>query len=198
MILLPLYLWVGNLLLAKGKLAAAEDLTRSLLERAEEKGMRRLHISGWILLAQIQLARGDRNLALQTLERAVGLAEPEGYIQLLLDAKQTLSELMETANWRGKYPKFDLALAGAPYSPDSSQAEEPAVNSARPRENAGFSRREIEVLHLLAEGLPNKEIAQRLFISLRTVKYHTTNIFTKLNVENRTQAVMQAKKLGVL
>jgi LuxR family maltose regulon positive regulatory protein len=61
-----------------------------------------------------------------------------------------------------------------------------------------LSEREQEVLALIAQGLSNQEIAQRLFISLNTVKWHTSNIYGKLAVKNRTQAVAQARALGVL
>jgi LuxR family maltose regulon positive regulatory protein len=61
-----------------------------------------------------------------------------------------------------------------------------------------LSERELEVLHLLAAGLSNREIAQKLFISLNTVRTHTKNINTKLNVHSRTQAAARAKKLGIL
>jgi NarL family two-component system response regulator LiaR len=60
------------------------------------------------------------------------------------------------------------------------------------------SRREIEVLQLVAEGLSNDEIAQRLFVSLNTVKTHTSRLFEKLEVKRRTQAIDKAKKLGLI
>ena len=61
-----------------------------------------------------------------------------------------------------------------------------------------LSRRELEVLSLIAEGLSNQEIARRLVISLRTVKWHASNIYGKLGVKNRTQAVARARTLGIL
>ena len=61
-----------------------------------------------------------------------------------------------------------------------------------------LSERELEVLELIAEGLSNREIAQRLFISLRTVKWHTSNIYGKLGVKSRTQATARARALGIL
>ena len=61
-----------------------------------------------------------------------------------------------------------------------------------------LSEREVEVLQLLADGLSNQEVAQRLFITVRTVKWHNSNIYGKLGVRSRTQAVAKARLLGVL
>jgi LuxR family maltose regulon positive regulatory protein len=61
-----------------------------------------------------------------------------------------------------------------------------------------LTERELEVLSLIAEGLSNQEVSQRLFISLATVKWHTSNIYGKLGVKNRTQAIAQARALGIL
>jgi LuxR family maltose regulon positive regulatory protein len=61
-----------------------------------------------------------------------------------------------------------------------------------------LTEREIEVLELVAEGLTNREVAQRLFLSVSTVKVHTYNIYSKLDVHNRTQAVAKARVLGIL
>ena len=61
-----------------------------------------------------------------------------------------------------------------------------------------MSDRELEVLHLIAAGLSNREIAEKLFISLNTVKTHTKNINSKLNVNSRTKAVARAKEIGLL
>jgi LuxR family maltose regulon positive regulatory protein len=61
-----------------------------------------------------------------------------------------------------------------------------------------LSGRELEVLGLIAGGLSNREIAERLFLALSTVKVHTRNIYGKLNVHNRTQAVTRARELGLL
>jgi LuxR family maltose regulon positive regulatory protein len=61
-----------------------------------------------------------------------------------------------------------------------------------------LSEREIEVLRLIAQGFSNTEIAKKLFISLSTVKGHTTNIFGKLGVKNRTQAVSFGRNIGII
>ena len=65
-------------------------------------------------------------------------------------------------------------------------------------EKLGISTRELDVLNLMATGLSNEEIAAKLFISLNTVKTHSSNIFLKLDVKRRTQAVEKAKRLNII
>jgi len=74
------------------------------------------------------------------------------------------------------------------------------ISSARPELvlRSGLSEREIEVLQLIAEGLSNQEISSRLYLSLNTVKAHTRNIYGKLGVNNRTQAVAKTRALGII
>lgn len=63
---------------------------------------------------------------------------------------------------------------------------------------SGISARELEVLQLMAQGLTNQEIAERLFVSLNTIKTHSSNLFLKLDVKRRTQAVDAGRKLGLI
>ena len=65
-------------------------------------------------------------------------------------------------------------------------------------ETVGISKREYDVLGLMAQGLSNQEIADTLFISLNTVKTHTANIFLKLDTKRRTQAIQKAKELRLI
>ncbi|WP_205514099.1 response regulator transcription factor [Longitalea arenae] len=66
------------------------------------------------------------------------------------------------------------------------------------QEKLGLSKRELEVLQLIAEGLSNQEIAARLFVSLNTIKTHSSRIFEKLDVKRRTQAIEKAKRLNLI
>lgn len=70
--------------------------------------------------------------------------------------------------------------------------------NAAEAERLGLSKRELDVLQLLSEGLSNAEIAERLFVSLNTIKTHTSKIFEKLEVKRRTQAVEVGKRLGLI
>jgi DNA-binding NarL/FixJ family response regulator len=84
----------------------------------------------------------------------------------------------------------------------NGKQEQPARLAPAPDEKVladlNITPRELEVLQLIAEGLSNQEIANRLFLSLNTVKTHTSNVFAKLDVQRRTQAIQKAKELGVL
>ncbi|HEY0741132.1 MAG TPA: response regulator transcription factor [Chryseosolibacter sp.] len=77
-------------------------------------------------------------------------------------------------------------------------AQSPFVLSEDNLKSTGISRRELDVLELMAEGLSNQEIADRLFLSLNTVKTHTSGLFIKLDVKRRTQAVQKGKELRLI
>lgn len=78
------------------------------------------------------------------------------------------------------------------------QAVPPVVVDQQKIESLGISKREMEVLELIAQGLSNQEIAEKLFVSLNTVKTHSSNLFIKLDVKRRTQAVQTAKQLRII
>lgn len=99
--------------------------------------------------------------------------------------------------WMGlRWTRRRTNLLPSPPSPAAS------LRSFTPNPQAlseiGLSKREYEVLELMAEGLSNQEIADRLFISLNTVKTHSSKLYMKLEVKRRTQAVQTAKTLGLL
>jgi NarL family two-component system response regulator LiaR len=74
----------------------------------------------------------------------------------------------------------------------------PFILNEKALEELGMSKRELEVLQLMAEGLSNQEIAKRLFVSLNTIKTHSSKIFEKMDVQRRTQAIEKAKRLGLI
>jgi DNA-binding CsgD family transcriptional regulator len=77
--------------------------------------------------------------------------------------------------------------AGAPFIPNDQK-----------REDLGITRRELEILALIAQGLSNREIAEKLFVSENTVKTHSSRVFDKLGARRRTQAVQLGKEFGLL
>ena len=90
--------------------------------------------------------------------------------------------------------------AGRKLSDTSQKAavNEPFILDEGQLKKAGISNREYEVLQLMAAGLSNQEIADKLFVSLSTVKTHTANLFAKLNVRRRTQAIQRSKQLHLI
>jgi LuxR family maltose regulon positive regulatory protein len=109
-----------------------------------------------------------------------------------------MARLLYEAATRGVAPDYARLLLAAfpaaePEQTDSLKTQTPKSELIEP-----LSEREIEVLQLIAEGLTNQEIANRLYLSLNTVKAHTRNIYGKLDVHHRTGAVARARSLGIL
>jgi LuxR family maltose regulon positive regulatory protein len=126
------------------------------------------------------------------------LTEPGGYVCIFVDAGPPIARLLYKALSRGIAPDYVcrwLAAFPVAESEQTALAERQAPNSELIER---LSERELEVLELIAEGLTNPEIASRLFLSPNTIKVHTRNIYGKLGVNNRTQAVAQARALGIL
>jgi len=186
------YLTLVRVLIAQERYDKALALLEPLLAIAERWGLNERVIKVQILRALAFHARGDIAQAMGALERALSLAEPEGYVRVFLDEGEPMARLLYRAAAHGIAPEYAGRLLAA-FPALEPVAQEPQADMVEP-----LSKRELEVLQLIAEGLSNQEIAQRLFISLRTVKWHTSNIYGKLGVKNRTQAVVKARSLGVL
>ena len=135
---------------------------------------------------------------MSVLAQALSLTEPEGYVRLFVDEGAPMVALLREAHTRAIRQAYIEKLLAA--FPDLQTEDKPIVN--RPSELVNLveplSKRELEILSLLAEGLTNNEIAQQIFISGQTVKVHTRNIYGKLGVKNRLQAVSKARDLGLL
>lgn len=178
--------------LASGKTDKALSLLKLHQEKAKEHGVRRSVIEGKILQALAFDAQGNDQHALDAIKEALLLSEQDGFIRLFVDEGQPLAKLLYKAAEVGCSPEYAGQLLGAfptrgyPDPPTSSKLIEP------------LSARETEILTLIAKGLTNQEIANQLVISLRTVKWHTSNIYGKLEVKNRTEAAAQGRELGIL
>jgi len=169
-------------------LIAALGLLARLLKVVEAAGAMRGVIETLVLQAMALQAQGRANEALTTLERALSLAEPEGYAYTFIGEGVPMAALLRTAASRGIALDYVGRLLAA--------FEEPALPS--PPLIEPLSERELEVLRLLAAGLSNREIAAELFLAVGTVKKYTSNIYGKLNVHTCTQAVARARELGLV
>ncbi len=141
-----------------------------------------------------------RILALTVLAQAVQLAEPEGYIRRFVDEGPQiavlLSRLREQQRKHGPTPYLDTVLAA--FRQDGTAQERAGQRTTAQPLLDPLSARELEVLQLLARGDSNPEIAEVLVLSVQTVKSYVCNIFSKLGVKNRVQAVARARALGLL
>ncbi len=142
-------------------------------------------------------AWGRIHLALVPLKRVLTLAEPEGYVRLFVDEGPPMARLLYEALVRGLAADYCRRLLAA-FSSTEWQLPLSQTQRSTPESIEPLSERELEVLQFMAEGLNNHEIGSRLFLSHNTVKVHTRNIYAKLDVHNRTQAVVKARVLGLL
>ncbi|CAD5106696.1 LuxR C-terminal-related transcriptional regulator [Zestomonas carbonaria] len=168
-----------------GRLGAAQEALLALRDESLVAGHAPLVCECRFALAEAMLTAGRAYQAELELRRALGEAQR----MRLLRPLQAFFRL---------HPELVLRLA-SPAQRESLQLLQQAHEEELPRDdNSPLSSRELAVLALIAQGLSNQEIAERLFISLHTVKTHARRIHSKLKVERRTQAVAQAKALGLL
>jgi LuxR family maltose regulon positive regulatory protein len=150
-----------------------------------------------ILQAVALRAHGDRDRALQVLGEALGLAEPGGFIRSFVDEGAPMAELLAEAAAQGIMPDYTHKLLAA-FEAEKQKSEHRSSPSPAQALIEPLSERELEILRLIAQGLSNHEISQRLFLALSTIKGHNRLIFNKLQVQRRTEAVARARELGLL
>jgi LuxR family maltose regulon positive regulatory protein len=196
-----------------GDLQQAAELLMTLMLAAERYQRVTSQIEIFVLLAMVQSALGEEG-AENTLLRALALGEPEGYRRVYLDDGWRLGDLLRQCRFlqqkSGSHlPSvafIDSLLEAIQHTATGRESDDrPVELRASPttaRLEDGFpislSAREMEVLALIAEGKSNQEISAELYLALNTVKRHAYNIFTKLEVKKRTQAVSRARQLGLI
>ena len=176
---------LARLRLAQNQPAAALEYLEALSASVQQAGRWLVQISVCLLQAQAHQALGQLNEATTALTTAVRLAALENYFRLFLNEGETIAALLPSV--REVAPQFVDALLAEFGQGDSPQ---PLLEP--------LSQRELEVLHLVAKGRSNREIAETLFVTVGTVKKHLNNIYGKLDVARRTEAVAKAQTLQLL
>jgi LuxR family maltose regulon positive regulatory protein len=178
----------------------AMGLLGRLLTAAEEGGRTGSVIEILVLQALAHEAQGESPSALVPLERALTLAEPEGFVRVFVDEGLPMAQLLSEAAARGIMPNYTARLLAVFEAEEQMSADESHLPPALPAQSLiePLSQRELEVLRLIAQGLSNREIGERLFLALDTVKGHNRRIFGKLLVQRRTEAVAKARSLNIL
>ena len=186
--------------LARGDPSTALAVLEPLRRQADAKGWADERLKVMVLQAVAHHAHGENNKAVHLLGDALALAEPGGFIRTFVDEGIPMARLLSKAAAHGVMPDYAARLlvvleAEAQMSEDKSYL--PSAPTAQSITEP-LSQRELEVLQLIALGLSNREISERLFLALITVKGHNRNIFRKLRVRRRTEAVARAREFGLL
>jgi LuxR family maltose regulon positive regulatory protein len=165
----------------------------ALRQQAEAKGWQDERLKVMVLRSVAYDAEGEKEKAVEWLGEALALAEPGGFIRLFIDEGTPMARLLSEAAAREVMPEYARKLLAVFETEKHRSEATPAQPLVEP-----LSRRELEVLRLIAQGLSNREISERLFLALITVKGHNQRIFAKLQVKNRPEAVARARELGLL
>jgi LuxR family maltose regulon positive regulatory protein len=192
------YLSLAALLIAKGDFTGAGVVLDNIFDWAETTKQFRTLICTWTLRSMAYAAQNEMQKALQSLAFVMDLAEPEGYLLTILELGEGIAPILYEAGQKDIHAEYASRLLGGYKETRLAPLEKPDSQKKQIEFLAPLRPREIEVLKLVADGQTNKEIASKLHISLRTVKFHMTSIFTKLGVDNRLQAVEKAKMLGII
>jgi LuxR family maltose regulon positive regulatory protein len=174
----------------EGPIQEATRLLERLLRAAEEGARTGSVIEILILQAHAHQARGDLPAALASLQRALTLAEPEGYVRIFLDEGPHMATMLRAAAKQAIAPSYVARLLAAIDKTDDSTPVKQGLIEP-------LSERELDVLRLLGTDLDGPDIARELIVSLNTMRTHTKNIYAKLGVNNRRAAVRRAEELNL-
>ena len=167
----------------------------------EAKGWQDERLRVMVLEAIALYADREKDMAVQLLGDVLALAEPGGFIRLFVDEGPPMAQLLSEAAARGVMPDYIGKLLAAFEDLTKDEGLTTQLASSVIRRSSlvePLSQRELEILQLIAQGLSNREICERLFLALDTVKGHNRRIFGKLQVQSRTEAIARARELGLL
>jgi LuxR family transcriptional regulator, maltose regulon positive regulatory protein len=192
------HLVLATLILAEGardrsndRIGEAIGLLERLRVAAEDGGRTGSVIEILVVEALARRARSDVPGALASLEHAVALAEPEGYVRVIADEGANMAALLRLAAQKRSASGHLRRLLAATVTPvTQAPVDQPLIEP--------LSERELDVLRLLESELDGPDIARELTVSLATVRTHTSNIYAKLGVNSRRAAVRRATELGLL
>ena len=183
--------------LALGDIAAALATLQAAKQRAEDNDWADEKLIVLILASIALHAQGEKENAMHQLTDALMLAKSGDMVRIFIDEGQPMVRLLLEAATHGIEPDYTRKLLAAFDAEKPVTSDGSAVTERQPLIDP-LSERELEVLRLVAQGLTNREIAERLFLALPTVKGHNRNIYSKLQVSSRTGAVTKARDLGIL
>jgi LuxR family transcriptional regulator, maltose regulon positive regulatory protein len=195
----------ARVLIAQGNTSEALALVEPQRQQAEAKRLPQRLLLVLAVQSVVLFAQGEKDKAVQVLTEALALAEPGGYIRLFLDEGEPMrllildfrSRIEKQARGGHTLIEYVNKLLAAFEAEKRDGEEKPALAPAGPLIEP-LSQREVKIIQLIALGLSNREIGERLFLALDTIKGHNRKIFDKLQVQSRTEAIARARELGLL
>jgi LuxR family transcriptional regulator, maltose regulon positive regulatory protein len=188
----------------------AKRLLARLLEAAEDGKRMGSVLEILVVQALVDQAQSSQTGAFVSLERALALAQPEGYLRIFINEGTPMRSLLieyrrsfenQLGSSKHELTSYvDKLLSAFPLSSEMQKAiqNKSEDRTANDSLEDPLSQREIEVLRLIAQGLSNREISERLFLALNTVKGYNQKIFNKLHVQSRTEAIVRVRELDLL
>jgi LuxR family maltose regulon positive regulatory protein len=193
-------------LIANSSWQEALALVQSTETECKPANLNRMLVEALLLKAIIHQATGDPDCAIAEMTGAIRTAVPDRYVRVFVDGGEAVQRLLVQCAARctpeeaagihqllAHFPAIAEKLADSSHGRTDVQGQPPISELVEP-----LTAREQEVLELIAAGCTNREIADRLVTTENTVKKHTSHIFGKLMVANRTQALIQARALGLI
>jgi LuxR family maltose regulon positive regulatory protein len=185
------------ILTKENSLSEAINLTKSLKTFVHESGMGWIELRLTFQLALLYEMMNESTAAINLLTHILGVCAPQGFMRLFLDEGKPAQKLLK--KWRSANPDAEIINKYIEYIYHMDEAASPDQTEIHHLEAvSAISNRELQVLKLVAAGLPNDAIAKELIISSNTVKTHLKRIFEKLYVQNRVEAVNKARELKIL
>ena len=192
------YLALARVLTAQGRTDETIQLLEWTRKPAESDNRLAAQIEMLSLEALAHHSAGDVDNAIERLNGALALAEPAGFFRIFLDEGPAMASLLYEASTRGGSSAYIRRLLADFPVTEMASTKDDVQDASHPGLVERLSERELDVLRLVAEGMSNEQIGEKLFISMHTVKVHARNIYAKLDTHNRTEAVTRARYFGIL
>jgi len=191
------YISLARVYVTQQRFEEAKATLDLLLRRAKSAEWVWYSIEILILQALVHHRQGDTLRALSALENAISEAEPGGFVRMFVNEGGPMAELLRQLVARGRAIDYGSKLLAALSMREAGKETKPGEIKAQPLVEP-LSERELEVLRLVAAGFSNREIATELVVAISTAKTHLNNIYRKLDVSSRTQAVARARALNLM
>jgi LuxR family maltose regulon positive regulatory protein len=192
------YATLARVYLAQGETDRALEVLKPLVEATESQGWGALLLEALVLQALTFQSVGDVDRALSVLRRALSLGEPEGYVRTFVDEGEPMAQLLRQASSRGMAPEYVSRLLTVFEVEEHGRLERAGTPEVDQALGEPLSEREKQVLRLLNTSLSSSEIADELVVSVNTARSHIRNIYSKLGVHSRYEAVARARELKLI